>query len=140
MKTVRKEWEAAKTPEERLAWADKWGDMLLETFQNPIWTEGYAYGENHICEQMEMVANGEYPDNMHPMVDLFAETLETVRKQITVVSFKVHGEKGMQMDLEEIKKQAAASIASVLANHINMDMEETDDETILHFNIVMIED
>lgn len=140
MKSVRKEWLAAENSEQKLEWADKWADLLLETFQNPIWIEGYTYGKQEIINQMEMITNGEYPDVMHPMVELFAETLETVRKQMVVVGFQIHADKDMELDIESIKKQAANSIASFLTNHINMDTEETDTETIIHFNIVMVED
>ena len=44
MISVRKEWKAIKSDEEMLVWAKKWGGLLMETWNNPIFVEGQSGG------------------------------------------------------------------------------------------------
>lgn len=140
MITVREEWANAETDADKVAWFDTWAPLLLETFQNPIWLDGHTHGKREIVDQMELVMHGEEPDDMHPLVAVFQEALETLQNQLKVVSFVIHGEKDMEYDITEMRKQAAIAMASSLAKHINLDTEETDDELILHFNLVLMDE
>jgi len=143
MISVRKEWTAVKTDEDKLAWAEKWGDLLMETTGNPIWTSGHTEAIKQITKQIEQVKEGEYPDNMHPMLKEYAEALEMTSKGFKVVSFALHGDGELMFKLDEdqLRSLAADEMSKILAKHVAIDIEESDDGQVsFNFNIVMLED
>jgi len=143
MISVRKEWKKVKTDEDKLEWANKWGDLLMETQLNPIWTSGFTQAVKHIAEQIEQIKNGEYPDLIHPMVQEYADALTMIHKGFKVVSFSLHGDGELmfRLDEDQLRQLAAEEMSKVLAKHVSIDVEEDDEGNVsFDFNIVMMED
>lgn len=142
MLSVRQEWKKVKSDEDLLAWAKKWGSLLMETFQNPIWTSGYAEGKKDIYSALELVNKGEYPDVMDPIIEQYANALAIINKNVKVVQFFLQGSREVMMELEEDKLMeiAAEEMAKQLVKHIRLDMEEENDVVKFYFNLVMVDD
>jgi hypothetical protein len=143
MISVRKEWKKIKTDEELLAWTKKWGALLMETFQNPIWASGYAKGKSDILDQLEQINKGEYPDDMEPVIEEYANALSIVRKNIKVAQFFLQGSREVMLNLdnEQLLRIAAEEMSKQLVKHIHMDIEEENDESLkVYFSLVMVDD
>jgi hypothetical protein len=142
MISVRKEWKSIKSDEEMLEWAKKWGSLLMETFQNPIWTSGFAKGQEKVYEELEMINCGEYPDEMTPVLEEYAKALSIVKQNIKVIQFFLQGSKEVMFELDEDKLMeiAAEEMAKQLVKHIRMDIEEEEDGVKFYFNLVMVDD
>ena len=142
MISVRKEWKAIKSDEDLLNWSKKWGPLLMETFQNPIWTSGYTEAKKDIYGTLELLNKGQYPDVMDPVIEEYAKALSIISKNIKVVQFFLQGSKEVMFELEEdrLMEIAAEEMAKQLVKHINMDIEEDEDEVKFYFNLVMVDD
>lgn len=142
MISVRREWKEVKSDEDLLAWAKKWGALLMETFQNPIWTSGYTEAKKDIYSTLELVNSGEYPDIMDPPIEEYAKALSLISKNIKVVQFFLQGSKEVMFELDEDKLMeiAAEEMAKQLVKHIRMDIEEQDEDVKFYFNLVMVDD
>ena len=91
MITVKKEWEAASTDEEKLAWANKWASLLLETWNNPMWVAGYNKARVEIEDQFEMLEQGEYPEKfVTDKMENYAKALKVLNSTLSVISGSVH--------------------------------------------------
>lgn len=142
MISVRREWKGVKSDEDLLAWAKKWGALLMETFQNPIWTSGYTEAKKDIYNTLELVNGGEYPDIMDPPIEEYAKALSLISKNIKVVQFFLQGSKEVMFELDEDKLMeiAAEEMSKQLVKHIRMDIEEEDEDVKFYFNLVMVDD
>ena len=142
MISVRKEWKAIKSDEDLLNWSKKWGPLLMETFQNPIWTSGYTEAKKDIYSTLELLNKGQYPDVMDPVIEEYAKALSIISKNIKVVQFFLQGSKEVMFELEEdrLMEIAAEEMAKQLVKHIRMDIEEDEDEVKFYFNLVMVDD
>lgn len=142
MLSVRQEWKKVKSDEDLLAWAKKWGSLLMETFQNPIWTSGYTEAKKDIYSTLELVNKGEYPDVMDPIIEEYARALSIISKNVKVVQFFLQGSKEVMLELEEerLLEIAAEEMAKQLVKHIRMDIEEEEDTVKFYFNLVMVDD
>tara|TARA_R110000772_G_scaffold66361_2_gene147926 strand:- start:16982 stop:17413 length:432 start_codon:yes stop_codon:yes gene_type:complete len=143
MISVRKEWLNVTTDEQKLEWVNKWGDLLMETQLNPIWTSGHTEAIKQITEQVQQIRDGEYPDLIHPMVQEYADALEMINKGFKVVNFTLSGDGELmfRLDEDQLRQYAAEEMAKVLSKHVSVDIDEKDDGTVeLNFNIVMMED
>lgn len=142
MISVRKEWKAIKSDEDLLNWSKKWGPLLMETFQNPIWTSGYTEAKKDIYSTLELLNKGQYPDVMDPVIEEYAKALSIISKNIKVVQFFLQGSKEVMFELEEdrLMEIAAEEMAKQLVKHIHMDIEEDEDEVKFYFNLVMVDD
>jgi hypothetical protein len=142
MISVRKEWKSIKSDEEMLAWTKKWGSLLMETFQNPIWASGHTKGKEEVYEELEMLNRGEYPDDLSPVLEEYAKALSIIKKNIKVVQFFLQGSKEVMFELddERLMQIAAEEMSKQLVKHIRMDIEEEKDEVKYYFNLVMVDD
>lgn len=142
MISVRKEWKAIKSDEDLLNWSKKWGPLLMETFQNPIWTSGYTEAKKDIYSTLELLNKGQYPDVMDPVIEEYAKALSIISKNIKVVQFFLQGSKEVMFELEEdrLMEIAAEEMSRQLVKHIRMDIEESDEDVKFYFNLVMVDD
>ena len=142
MISVRKEWKAIKSDEDLLNWSKKWGPLLMETFQNPIWTSGYTEAKKDIYSTLELLNKGQYPDVMDPVIEEYAKALSIISKNIKVVQFFLQGSKEVMFELEEdrLMEIAAEEMAKQLVKHIRMDIEEQEEDVKFYFNLVMVDD
>ena len=142
MISVRKEWKDVKSDEDLLEWAKKWGPLLMETFQNPIWTSGYTEAKKDVYQTLELINNGEYPDTMDPLIEEYANALAIISKNIKVVQFFLQGSKEVMFELDDDKLMeiAAEEMAKQLVKYVRMDIEENDEDVKFYFNLVMVDD
>lgn len=142
MISVRKEWKDVKSDEDLLEWAKKWGSLLMETFQNPIWTSGYTEAKKDVYQTLELINNGEYPDTMDPLIEEYANALAIISKNIKVVQFFLQGSKEVMFELDDDKLMeiAAEEMAKQLVKYVRMDIEENDEDVKFYFNLVMVDD
>jgi len=132
MKTVKKEWEEASTPEEQQAWATKWADLLLETWNNPIWTAGYHRARMDIEDQMEMLEQGEYPDKLvTDKLEGYIHSLKVMSSSLSVISGRVCD---AGKTPEELIDMALEKIAAHMSQYMDFD-EQTNTVT---FEIVTV--
>lgn len=139
MISVRKEWKEISSDEEMLAWAKKWGALLMETWNNPIFVAGHTEGKKSVLHQLDQVAAGEYPDNPPDQVLNYAEALQLISQNLKVLSFTLKSEKDFSIDTTTLKKLAADEMAKKLVDFVDIDVETTDTEKHYHFNLVMVE-
>lgn len=142
MISVRKEWKAIKSDEEMLVWAKKWGGLLMETWNNPIFVAGHSEGKKAVLRQMDQIAEGEYPDGVIPeQVENYAEALDLISKNLRVLSFTLKGSKEVmsRIDDEALKNIAAEEMAKKLSEFVEIDAEDIEGELHFHFNLVMVE-
>lgn len=142
MITVRKEWQEIKEDEELLEWGKKWGPLLMETWNNPIYTSGHVEGKKEILEMLDQILNGEYPDKrMPPEVEAYADALTLLSNTPRVLSFVLKGSPEIVKNLDEdtLKQVAASEMAKKLAEHIIITKQEKDGETLFSFDLVMLE-
>jgi hypothetical protein len=142
MISVRKEWKEIKSDEDLLKWSKKWGPLLMETFQNPIWTSGYTEAKKDIYNALDMVNRGEYPDDMDEPIEEYAKALSLINKNLKVVQFFIQGSKEVMFELEEDKLMeiAAEEMAKQLVKYIRMEIEEQEHDVKFYFNVVMVDD
>lgn len=139
MISVRKEWKECKSDEELLEWTKKWGSLLMETWNNPIFVAGHTEGKKSVLHQLDQVAAGEYPDNPPDQVLNYAEALQLISQNLKVLSFTLKSEKDFSIDTPTLKKLAADEMAKKLVDFVDIDVETTDTEKHYHFNLVMVE-
>ena len=139
MISVRKEWKEISSDEEMLAWAKKWGALLMETWNNPIFVAGHTEGKKSVLHQLDQVAAGEYPDNPPDQVLNYAEALQLISQNLKVLSFTLKSQKDFSIDTATLKKLAADEMAKKLVDFVDIDVETTDTEKHYHFNLVMVE-
>lgn len=139
MISVRKEWKEISSDEEMVAWAKKWGALLMETWNNPIFVAGHTEGKKSVLHQLDQVAAGEYPDNPPDQVLNYAEALQLISQNLKVLSFTLKSEKDFSIDTTTLKKLAADEMAKKLVDFVDIDVETTDTEKHYHFNLVMVE-
>lgn len=143
MISVRKEWKQIKSDEDLLAWSKKWGALLMETFQNPIWASGYAEGVKSVHTKLEAMNKGEYDDDMDPVLEEYAKALSLIQKNLKVVQFFLTGSKEVMFNLDEDKliSIAAEEMSKQLVKYIDMQVDDDDPEEIkFYFNLVMVDD
>lgn len=142
MISVRKEWKQIKSDEDLLAWTKKWGSLLMETFQNPIWASGYTEGVKSVHTKLEAMNKGEYADDMDPVLEEYAKALSLIQKNIKVIQFFLTGSKEVMFNLDEDKLMAIAAeeMSKQLVKHIQMDVEEEENDVKFYFNLVMVDD
>lgn len=139
MISVRKEWKEISSDEEMLVWAKKWGALLMETWNNPIFVAGHTEGKKSVLHQLDQVAAGEYPDNPPDQVLNYAEALQLISQNLKVLSFTLKSQKDFSIDTATLKKLAADEMAKKLVDFVDIDVETTDTEKHYHFNLVMVE-
>lgn len=133
MKTVKREWLETKTPEDKIKWADKWVDLLLETWSNPIWTSGHTHAVQTLNEQLIMIEGGEYPDNpVSPLLENHFKALALIHANLKVVQGEIADS---SKSPEELIEMAIEEIGNQLGDYMNYD-EET---KTLKFEVVMVE-
>jgi|688.fasta_scaffold377113_2 hypothetical protein len=131
LKTVRDEWVQAETDEQILVWAKKWGWLLCEDFQNPIWLEGFAKGKKAYTEELAL-EEGE----LEAAVEIF-------RSKVKILTFNVEAEYSILASIEEkqIREAAANMMADALADHITMEMEELKNGNVMFtFYLTVVRD
>lgn len=132
MKTVKTEWEKADTDEAKLAWAVKWADLLLETWNNPIWVAGYHKARIDIEDQMESLEQGEYPDKLvTDKLSNYAKALHLINSTLHVISGSINVPGKTPEELIEL---ALEKINDNLSQYLDFD-EETNTVT---FEIVTV--
>jgi len=146
MLSVRKEWLEAETDTDRLAWANKWGDLLMEDFQNPIWTAGYAQCRKEFIALLEKIRKNEEEIDMEDLeeeVQAYVRAIDIVSQKLKYVSFNIDAgpEVLHNLDEETLKEIAAEQMAKVLIRHITIDTEDLPGDNIrFHFNLTMVDD
>lgn len=132
MKTVKKEWLEAKTDEDKIKWADKWVDLLLETWSNPIWTSGHTHAVQTLNEQMLMIEGGEYPDlPISPLLENHAKALALIHANLKVIQGAISDS---SKSPEELVEEAIDHIGNQLGDYMEYD-EQT---KTLTFEVVMV--
>jgi hypothetical protein len=142
MLSVRKEWKKCKSDEELLEWTKKWGSLLMETFQNPIFTAGHTRGREEIIEMLDAIRSGEYPDKELPeAVEAYADALTFLAQSPRVLSFVLKGSKELtqNLDVVKIREIAATEMAKKLSQFIEINEQEVGGETHYTFDLVMLE-
>jgi hypothetical protein len=130
LRSVREEWLQAESDEQILAWAKKWGWLLCEDYQNPIWTEGFTKGKNSVFEELEAEE-----DEVSLALDIF-------RKKIKILTFNVEAEYSILASLEEseIRKAAADLMVDALADQIRMEVEKLENSVMFTFYLTLVRD
>lgn len=136
MITVRKEWKNISSDEEMLQWAKKWGALLMETWNNPIYTAGHTEGKKEILTQLDQVAEGNIPQAAPVQVQNYAEALNVISQNLKILSFTLKS--SLKIEEETLRSVAASEMAKKLADFIEIDVEYKD-EIHYHFNLVMVE-
>jgi hypothetical protein len=132
MKTVKKEWSAVKTEQQKADWASKWADLLLETWNNPIWVAGYNKARIEFEDQMENLEQGEYPEKLiSEKLENYAKALQVLNSTLSVVSGSIQLPGKTPEELVDI---ALEKISAHLSQYLDFD-EETNTVT---FEIVMV--
>lgn len=132
MKTVKKEWEEATTPEAQQLWATKWADLLLETWNNPIWTAGYHTARRDIEDQMELLEQGEYPDKfISEKLESYANALRIMSSTLSVISGQVRGEGKTPEELIDLA-------IDKISNHLSQYMDFDEETNTVTFEIVTV--
>lgn len=142
MKSVRTEWAKAESDAEKLEWAKKWGDLLVETWDNPIYVSGHTDGRNSILDMMDSIMEGEYPDTILPsQVEAFHDALSTLSSHFKVLSYVLKGTPEMieRFDIDSLKSLVAEQIGKHLGPYIDMESEVVNGEREYRFNLVMLE-
>jgi|LakMenE01Jun11ns_1017448.scaffolds.fasta_scaffold9916662_8 hypothetical protein len=142
MISVRKEWRACNSDTELLAWAKKWGALLMEEFQNPIWASGYTTGKKSVLDVLEAIRDGKDVEVTEDALNAYKSALEIVTSRIKIVSFNIQAtEQALEtLDQEELTQIAAEEMAKQLAKYIQMDVEELDNNMVnFTFNLVMVD-
>lgn len=136
MISVRKEWKDVSSDEEMLQWAKKWGSLLMETWNNPIYTAGHAEGKKEVLTQLDQVAEGNIPQVAPVQVQNYAEALNVISQNLKILSFTLKS--SLKIEEEALRSVAASEMAKKLADFIEIDVEYKD-EIHYHFNLVMVE-
>ncbi|NDD84074.1 hypothetical protein EBZ38_07345 [bacterium] len=143
MISVRKEWRECNSDEELLAWAKKWGTLLMEDFQNPIWTSGYTNGQKSILNTLEAIRDGKDVDSNEDVINAYKSAIDIISSKLKIVSFNIQAtEEALHtLDQDELTKIAAEEMSKQLAKYINMDVEELDNNMVnFSFTLVMVDD
>ena len=142
MLSVRREWTEAKTDEDKLKWADKWGDLLMETYQNPMWTAGHTQATKEFLAILRNIKAGNTPEIALPQEILdYAEALKIISNDIKTVSFKIVAEHDMLANLDEavFRKVAVDQIAAALMPYLYIEENELENGDVeFTYNIVMV--
>ncbi len=142
MLTVKQEWHDALTDEDKLVWAKKWGDLLVEDFQNPIWTSGFTQGQKELLEKIRGLkmgnpVTGDIPEELHD----YATAVEVIKQTLKFISFNLiaSAEVAEKISREELLEIAAKNISPVITNFIDVQAEEMEDGKInFVFNLVLV--
>lgn len=142
MISVRKEWEAAETDTDKLAWAKKWGDLLMETYQNPMWTAGHTQGTKEVLALVSNIRKGNVPDIPLPEeLQQYVTDVVTLAKSLKTISFSIKVEESALPNLDEdkIKEVACEQVAQGIYPFIEVEMLELDTGMVeFNYNIVVI--
>lgn len=142
MISVRKEWEAAQTDTDKLAWAKKWGGLLIETYQNPIWTAGHTQGTKEVLALVSNIRKGKVPDIPLPEeLQQYVTDVVTLAKSLKTISFSIKVEESALPNLDEdkIKEVACEQVAQGIYPFIEVEMLELDTGMVeFNYNIVVI--
>lgn len=143
MLTVKQEWEEAADDESILAWARKWGSLLVEDWNNPIWTSGYTQGQKEFLDKMRGLREGNpVPDNLPPEMVQYANAVEILEKNLRFITYNMIAEPAMAAKIteKELLDIAAKQIAPVITNFIEVDTEELENGNInFIFNLVIVQ-
>jgi len=121
MITVKREWEEAKTDEDRLAWSIKWASLLLETWNNPMWVAGYNKARIEVEDQLEMLETGEYPDKfVTDKLENYGKALKVMNSTLSVIAGSVHIPGKTPEELIDI---ALEKITDNLSQYLDFDPE-----------------
>lgn len=132
MKTVKKEWEEVKTPEDAANWANKWAPLLLETWNNPIYTSGYHRARMDIEEQLEMLEQGEYPDKfVTDKLENYAKALHLINSTLRVIKGTVNIPNKTPEELIDIALEN-------ITDHLSQYLEYDDETKTVSFEIVTV--
>lgn len=142
MISVRKEWEAAETDTDKLAWAKKWGDLLMETYQNPMWTAGHTQGTKEVLALVSNIRKGNVPDIPLPEeLQQYVTDVVTLAKSLKTITFSIKVEESAlpNLDEEKIKEVACEQVAQGIYPFIEVEMLELDTGMVeFNYNIVVI--
>lgn len=143
MISVRNEWLECKTDEDRLKWANKWGDLLMEDFQNPIWVSGHTQGIREYTALLKKIKAGEEIDHAIPEeLQEYQSALETLHKTLKVVTFTINVEKDTlpKVDEEVLLKVAADQMAGMLAQYTEIDAEELENGDVkFTYSLILVD-
>jgi hypothetical protein len=132
--SVRKEWEAAETDTDKLGWAEKWGDLLMETYQNPIWTAGHTQGTKEVLALVSNIRKGKVPDIPLPEeLQQYVTDVVTLAKSLKTISFSIKVEESALPNLDEDKiSNSSMSLDQPQAQPSGMIIDEEDlDESLM---------
>lgn len=143
MISVKREWKECKTDEERLAWANKWGDLLMEDYQNPIWVSGHTQGMKEYSTLLKKIKAGEKIEQVLPIeLQEYASALETLHANLKVVTFNVTVEEAALPNVDEdmIMKVAAEQMSNVIVKYTRVETEELENGDVkFSYNIVLVD-
>lgn len=137
MISVRKEWEAIENDTDKLAWANKWGDLLMETYQNPMWTSGHTQGTKEVLALLANIRNGDVPAIPLPHeLQQYIVDMETLAKSIKTISFSIKVEEEVLPNLDEnkLKEVACNQVAEGIYPFIEVEVEELEETGLVEFN------
>lgn len=142
MLSVRREWTEAKTEADKLKWADKWGDLLMETYQNPMWTAGHTQATKEFLAILRNIKAGNKPEVALPQEILdYAEALHMVTSDLKVVSFKITAQNDMLHKLDEavFRKVAIDQMAAALMPYLYIEENELENGDVeFTYNLTMV--
>lgn len=136
MISVRNEWKEVSSDEEMLQWAKKWGSLLMETWNNPIYRAGHTEGKKEVLTQLDQVAEGNIPQVAPVQVQNYAEALNVISQNLKILSFTLKS--NVEMGEETLRSVAASEMAKKLADFVEIEVEYKD-EIHYNFNLVMVE-
>lgn len=142
MISVRKEWEAAETDTDKLEWAKKWGDLLMETYQNPMWTSGHTQGTKEILALLANIRKGNVPEVPLPHeLQQYIVDMETLAKSIKTISFSIKVEEEVLPNLDEdkLKQVACTQVSEGIYPFIEVDINELESGMVeFNYSIAVI--
>ena len=127
MISVRKEWQAIKSDEEMLEWSKKWGPLLMETYQNPIWVSGHTQGKKELLTTLDKLRAGEeVTETLEPQLEAYASAVETLNRNFKVINFYINVDQSALPNLDEdmLMKVAAEQISECLTQNLYVEHEE----------------
>lgn len=142
MLTVKQEWLDALTDEDKLVWAKKWGDLLVEDFQNPIWTSGYTQGQKELLDKMRGLKMGNpVTGDVPPELEEYASAVEVIKQTLKFISFNLIADAAVaeRISREELLEIAAQQISPVITHYIDVQAEELEDGKVnFVFTLVLV--
>jgi len=144
MLSVRNEWLLADTAEKKLEWTNKWGDLLMEDFQNPIWVSGHTQALKETYDLIKKIEDGQTIRIALPeQLERYKNAVNFMNTQVKTATCKVKVEASAleNIDAAYLRKVAADNLTPAIVKHMHVEEEElANGDMSFSFTVVMLDD